>query len=34
MVPVFEPGKIAHWIGKPSHGIRGLPFEFEYVRKA
>jgi benzoyl-CoA 2,3-dioxygenase component B len=34
MVGVWEPGKIAHWIAKPSHGIRGLPFEFEYVRKA
>ena len=28
-----EPGQIANWIGKPSHGIRGLPFEFEYVRR-
>jgi benzoyl-CoA 2,3-epoxidase subunit B len=33
MVPVFEPGKIAHWIAKPSHGIKGLPFEFEYIRR-
>ena len=33
MVPVFEPGKIANWIARPPHGIRGLPFEFEYVRR-
>ena len=33
MVPVFEPGKIANWIAKPSHGIHGQPFEFEYVRR-
>ncbi len=32
-VPVFEPGKIANWISKPTHGIKGLPFEFEYVRR-
>ena len=33
MVPVFEVGKIANWISKPTHGIHGLPFEFEYVRR-
>jgi benzoyl-CoA 2,3-dioxygenase component B len=33
MVPIFEPGKIANWIAKPAHGIKGLPFEFEYVRR-
>jgi benzoyl-CoA 2,3-dioxygenase component B len=33
MVPVLEPGKIAHWIARPAHGIHGLPFEFEYVRR-
>jgi benzoyl-CoA 2,3-epoxidase subunit B len=33
MVPVLEPGKIAHWIARPSHGIHGMPFEFEYVRR-
>lgn len=33
MVPVFEAGKIANWISKPTHGIHGLPFEFEYVRR-
>ena len=25
-------GKIANWIGKPARGIKGLPFEHEYVR--
>jgi benzoyl-CoA 2,3-dioxygenase component B len=30
--PVREPGKIAGWIAPPSHGIKGKPFEFEYVR--
>jgi len=29
---VREPGKIANWIAKPPRGIRGLPFEYEYVR--
>ncbi len=33
MVAVHEPGKIAHWISRPDRGIKGLPFEFEYVRK-
>lgn len=28
-----EAGKIAHWIAKPSTGIHGMPFEFEYVRR-
>jgi benzoyl-CoA 2,3-dioxygenase component B len=32
MKPVTEPGKIANWIAPPSAGIKGLPFEFEYVR--
>jgi len=32
MHPVTEPGKIANWIAPPSAGIKGLPFEFEYVR--
>jgi hypothetical protein len=26
-------GKIAHWISKPTTGIHGMPFEFEYVRR-
>jgi benzoyl-CoA 2,3-dioxygenase component B len=30
--PVREPGQIAHWIAKPPRGIKGLPFEHEYVR--
>jgi benzoyl-CoA 2,3-epoxidase subunit B len=30
--PVYEMGKIANWIGKPARGIKGLPFEYEYVR--
>jgi benzoyl-CoA 2,3-dioxygenase component B len=32
MHPVTEPGKIANWIAPPAQGIKGLPFEFEYVR--
>jgi benzoyl-CoA 2,3-dioxygenase component B len=32
MHPVTEPGKIANWIAPPTAGIKGLPFEFEYVR--
>jgi benzoyl-CoA 2,3-epoxidase subunit B len=30
--PVTQIGKIANWIGKPARGIKGLPFEYEYVR--
>ena len=33
MAPVPETGQIANWIARPSHGIHGLPFEFEYVRR-
>jgi benzoyl-CoA 2,3-dioxygenase component B len=33
MTAVYEPGKIANWIAPPSKGIKGLPFEFEYVRR-
>jgi len=33
MVGVMQPGQIAHWISKPTHGINGQPFEFEYVRR-
>jgi benzoyl-CoA 2,3-dioxygenase component B len=29
---VREPGQIAHWIATPPRGIKGLPFEYEYVR--
>jgi benzoyl-CoA 2,3-dioxygenase component B len=32
MHPVTEPGKIANWIAPPNTGIKGKPFEFEYVR--
>jgi benzoyl-CoA 2,3-dioxygenase component B len=32
MQAVREPGKIANWIGRPARGIKGLPFEYEYVR--
>jgi len=32
MQSVTEPGKIANWLGKPKSGIKGLPFEYEYVR--
>ena len=32
MHPVTEPGKIANWIAPPSSGIKGLSFDFEYVR--
>ncbi|HEV8324553.1 MAG TPA: benzoyl-CoA 2,3-epoxidase subunit BoxB [Myxococcota bacterium] len=30
--PVYEPGKIAGWIAPPPRGIKGKPFEFEYVQ--
>jgi len=32
MHPVTEPGQIANWIAAPATGIKGKPFEFEYVR--
>src|SRR6266511_282949 len=32
MHPVTEPGKIANWMAPPATGIKGEPFEFEYVR--
>jgi benzoyl-CoA 2,3-dioxygenase component B len=32
MIPVTEPGKIANWIAPPAVGIKGKPFEFEYVK--
>ncbi len=34
MVVVDEPGKIANWIAPPKSGVKGQPFDFEYVRKA
>jgi benzoyl-CoA 2,3-dioxygenase component B len=30
--PVREVGKIANWIAKPPRGVKGLPFDHEYVR--
>jgi benzoyl-CoA 2,3-dioxygenase component B len=32
MHAVTEPGRIANWIAPPAAGIKGKPFEFEYVR--
>ncbi|MCA1574820.1 MAG: benzoyl-CoA 2,3-epoxidase subunit BoxB [Acidobacteria bacterium] len=32
MHPVVEPGRIANWISPPAAGVKGKPFEFEYVR--
>ena len=32
MHAVTEPGKIANWIAPPKAGIKGKPFDFEYVR--
>lgn len=29
---VTDPGLIANWIARPARGIKGLPFEYEYVR--
>jgi benzoyl-CoA 2,3-epoxidase subunit B len=29
---VTEPGQVANWIARPARGIKGLPFEYEYVR--
>jgi benzoyl-CoA 2,3-dioxygenase component B len=30
--PVTQPGQIANWLARPARGIKGLPFEHEYVR--
>jgi benzoyl-CoA 2,3-epoxidase subunit B len=30
--PVREVGHISNWIAKPPRGIKGLPFEYQYVR--
>ncbi len=32
MRAVTEPGKIANWIAPPATGVKGKPFEFEYVK--
>jgi benzoyl-CoA 2,3-dioxygenase component B len=29
---VRAPGQIANWLARPVRGIKGLPFEYEYVR--
>jgi benzoyl-CoA 2,3-dioxygenase component B len=29
---VRDPGQVANWIARPARGIKGLPFEYEYVR--
>ena len=34
MQGVHEKGKLAPWIGPPSKGINGQPFDFEYVQRA
>ena len=30
--PVREAGQIANWLARPARGVKGLPFEHEYVR--
>ncbi len=30
--PVREAGKIANWLARPARGVKGMPFEHEYVR--
>ncbi|MFQ5671010.1 MAG: benzoyl-CoA 2,3-epoxidase subunit BoxB [Acidobacteriota bacterium] len=32
MKPVYEPGRMAHWIAPPLKGINGKPLSFQYVR--
>ncbi|MFT7623362.1 MAG: benzoyl-CoA 2,3-dioxygenase component B [Myxococcota bacterium] len=32
MVPVYEAGKMASWIGPPRRGLNGQPLDFEYVK--
>jgi benzoyl-CoA 2,3-epoxidase subunit B len=32
MQPVYEPGKVAHWIAPPPRGINGQDVDYEYVR--
>ncbi len=31
--PIYEPGKMAHWIAPPARGIKGRPIDFEYVKR-
>jgi benzoyl-CoA 2,3-dioxygenase component B len=33
MQPVLERGKMAHWIAAPDRGVKGLPVDFEYIRR-
>jgi benzoyl-CoA 2,3-epoxidase subunit B len=30
--PVYAPNQMANWIAAPTHGIKGRPVDFEYVR--
>ena len=30
--PVYAPNQMANWIAPPTHGIKGRPVDFEYVR--
>jgi benzoyl-CoA 2,3-epoxidase subunit B len=32
MTPVYERGRIANWIAPPARGVKGLPFDYDYVR--
>jgi benzoyl-CoA 2,3-dioxygenase component B len=32
--PIYEPGKMAHWLAPPPRGIKGRPLDFEYVKRA
>ncbi len=31
--PIYETGKMAHWIAPPARGIKGRPIDFEYVKR-
>jgi benzoyl-CoA 2,3-dioxygenase component B len=31
--PIYEAGKMAHWIAPPPRGIKGRPIEFDYVKR-
>ena len=31
--PVYEPGKMAHWIAPPAKGIKNQAVDFEYVKR-
>ncbi len=34
MVPVYEAGKVAHWIAPPAKGINGQPADLLYVKRS